>query len=46
MRVFAELPPDRIAEMGRNARRLAEKCFSEERIIGEYIECVEAYCVG
>ena len=46
MRTFAELPPDRIAKMGCNARRLAEKCFSEESVINEYIDCVEPHYHG
>ena len=32
---------DRIAEMGRNARRLAEARFSEESVINEYLDCLE-----
>jgi hypothetical protein len=35
------MPFERLDEMGRNARRLAEASFSEECVIKEYLDCIE-----
>jgi glycosyltransferase involved in cell wall biosynthesis len=41
MKAMAEMPIESLEEMGRNARRLAEANFSEERVIMEYLECLK-----
>ena len=41
IRAVVELSSERLEEMGRNARRLAEASFSETCIINEYLDCIQ-----